>query len=381
MIEPHGGSLVNGYNSDAERIKTRAINAPTVRMNRTAWLDANLIANGGFSPLTGFMKQAEVDSVIDNMRLPDGTVWSLPILLQVSRRKAESLELHEDVELLSPTGELFGILELEEIYKIDMRRICEDVFGANWHNGGDHPGVLKFAQNGSYALAGTIRAIRPVKQQKQLLSPLETRLYIQGVGWKTITAFQTRNPLHRAHEYLLRCALEVSDGLFVHPLVGETKADDIPASVRWKTYRAILDRYFPATRILLSPFPAAMRYAGPREAIHHAIARKNYGATHFIVGRDHAGVGDFYGTYEAQEIFDEFSPDEIGISILKFEHAFYDKSLKMMATKKTTRSSSDSWVHLSGTKVRELLRSGGKIPEELSRPEVVSILREFYQQS
>ena len=336
--------------------------------------DFELLANGGFSPLEGFQGSAEWRSVCDSMRLTDGRPWPIPITLATDRG-----EVGQTLELNAADGSRLGSLTVEEVYERDLQHEALQVYRTSDEA---HPGVAAMLREGSRTIAGPIAAealpghIDAVAPY--VLSPDDTRARFAELGWKTVVGFQTRNPIHRAHEYITKAALEIVDGLFIHPIVGETKDDDIPADTRMRCYEVLLDKYYPRQRVLLGVNPAAMRYAGPREAIFHALVRKNYGCTHFIVGRDHAGVGDYYGTFDAQHIFDEFEPGELGIEPLKFEHSFWCKITRGMATAKTSPSGPEDRVFLSGTKVRELLGRGERPPEEFSRPEVADVLIEAY---
>jgi sulfate adenylyltransferase len=375
-IAPHGGQLINRIATAVERQEflDKADQLPRVQLDERATSDLVMIAIGGFSPLKGFMEQADYELVVEDMRLTNGLPWAIPITLSVSEEVAEPLQEGSWVRLDDSQGRFIGILELTQKYRYVKAHEAVNVYRTDDHN---HPGVKVVYEQGPINLAGPIwllqRDLHPLFPAYQI-DPAQSRQSFQEKGWKTIVGFQTRNPIHRAHEYIQKCALEIVDGLFLHPLVGATKEDDIPADVRMRCYEIMLEHYFPQDRVILGINPSAMRYAGPREAIFHALIRKNYGCTHFIVGRDHAGVGDCYGTYDAQYIFDEFKPEELGIVPMKFEHAFYCTRTQQMATTKTSPSEPKDRIHLSGTKVRALLREGKLPPPEFSRPEVAAEL-------
>ena len=375
-IAPHGGQLIDRIASPAQREEflSKADFLPRVQLDARAVSDLELIAIGGFSPLTGFMERADYDSVVENMRLANGLVWSIPITLSVTEEVASNLKEGNLLRLDDPTGRFIGVLELTQKYSYDKKHEAVKVYLTDDEK---HPGVRVVYDQGPINLAGPIWLLQRDPHPhfpKYQIDPAASRQLFKEKGWKTVVGFQTRNPIHRAHEYIQKCALETVDALFLHPLVGATKEDDIPADVRMRCYEILLERYFPKDRVTLAINPAAMRYAGPREAIFHAMVRKNYGCTHFIVGRDHAGVGDYYGTYDAQYIFDLFEPDELGIVPMKFEHAFYCTVTQGMGTTKTSPSTPEQRIHLSGTKVREMLRRGELPPPEFSRPEVVAEL-------
>ncbi|EEQ79133.1 sulfate adenylyltransferase [Staphylococcus warneri L37603] len=374
-IRPHGGTLVNRIveGTEREQLIENAKSLHSIILNQWSLSDLELIGIGGFSPLTGFMNRADYESVVEHVHLKNGHVWSVPITLPVSQTEANNLEIGEQVALYGEDGTLYGVLDLEEKYTYDKEKEAQHVYGTTDNA---HPGVKKVCEKGEYYLAGPIQLINRPQHDAFVdyhLDPLETRQLFNELNWKTVVGFQTRNPVHRAHEYIQKSALEIVDGLLLNPLVGETKSDDIPAEVRMESYQAILKNYFPENRARLVIYPAAMRYAGPREAILHALVRQNYGCTHFIVGRDHAGVGDYYGTYEAQEFISQFE-NELDIQILKFEHAFYCEACGNMATAKTCPHDASNHLHLSGTKVREKLRNGESLPEKFSRPEVANVL-------
>ncbi|MDB9313226.1 sulfate adenylyltransferase [Spirulina sp. CS-785/01] len=382
-IPPHGGTLINRLASDAEKKEflAQGERLPRVQLDDRAFSDLVMIAIGGFSPLTGFMEQNDYETVVTEMHLANGLAWSLPVTLSVSEDVANSLKEGEWVRLDDSQGRFVGVLELTQKYRYNKAHEATNVYQTDDEK---HPGVKVIYEKGDYNLAGPVwllqRDPHPLFPKYQI-DPAESRQLFQERGLKTIVGFQTRNPIHRAHEYIQKCALETVDGLFLHPLVGATKSDDIPADVRMRCYEIMMERYFPQERVILAINPSAMRYAGPREAIFHALIRKNYGCTHFIVGRDHAGVGDYYGTYDAQKLFDEFDPDELGIIPMKFEHAFYCKRTGQMATSKTSPSSPEERLHLSGTKVREMLRRGELPPPEFSRPEVAQALANAMKQT
>ncbi|MEM7772595.1 MAG: sulfate adenylyltransferase [Cyanobacteria bacterium P01_A01_bin.37] len=376
LVPAHGGTLINRLASPEQKATflEKGDSLPQVTLDDRAVSDLAMIAIGGFSPLTGFMEEADYLTVVKEMRMANGLPWAIPVTLSVTQEEAAPLTEGTLVRLNDKDGVFVGVLELTQKYEYDKKLEAVNVYRTDEEK---HPGVKVVYDQGPVNLAGPVwmleRQPHPLFPAYQI-DPEASRQMFEERGWKTVVGFQTRNPIHRAHEYIQKCALETVDGLFLHPLVGATKSDDIPADVRMRCYEIMMDNYFPKERVILAINPAAMRYAGPREAIFHALVRKNYGCTHFIVGRDHAGVGDYYGTYDAQHIFDEFEPGELGITPMKFEHAFYCTRTQTMATSKTSPSSKEERIHLSGTKVREMLRRGELPPPEFSRPEVAAEL-------
>jgi len=369
---PLAGVFIDPANRAAALREARTL--PQIMLSPLSISDVELLGNGAYTPLTGFLNKADYNSVVDTMHLTNGSVWSIPITLPVDREFANSIKDGQRVALAEPDGHILAIVTVEEKYDYDKKREAREVFRTEEEK---HPGVARLYQQGDVLLGGPVEVIdfpsnRPFMEYRR--TPAETRALFAERGWKTVVGFQTRNPVHRSHEYLQKVALEMIDGLLLHPLVGETQAEDIPADVRMASYRVLLDNYYPANRVALSVFPAAMRYAGPREAIFHALCRKNYGCTHFIVGRDHAGVGNYYGTYDAQLIFDEFQPGELGITPLMFEHTFFCQKCEAIVSSRTCPHDKSQHLIFSGTEVRRRLRAGEPLPHEFTRPEVGQVL-------
>jgi sulfate adenylyltransferase len=364
LIAPHGGELVDRTGERPDDLD----GLETLTLTSRELSDLDMLASGALSPLTGFMGRGDYESVLENMRLANGLPWALPVCLAVDEApRADRVALAD-----------YAVLEVGDVFEYDKEREAQQAFGTTDDG---HPGVARLYEQKPLYVAGRVNVFKRAEAPfpELALDPAESRATFAERGWKRVVGFQTRNPIHRAHEYLTKVALETVDGLLIHPLVGDTKSDDVPAKTRVECYRVLLDGYYPRDRVVLSAFPAAMRYAGPREAIWHAICRKNYGCSHFIVGRDHAGVGDYYGTYDAQLIFDQFEPHELDIEPMFFEHSFWCKRCGAMASAKTCPHGGDDHVFLSGTKVRELLGNGELPPEEFSRPEVASVLIDAYR--
>lgn len=375
-IQPHGGTLVIREASAARKtaLADEAKGLPRVTVSDRELSDLELIANGGLSPLRGFMTRADYDSVLKNRRLANGLAWTIPITLSQTEDQAAKLKKGGRVALADGSGVAVAVMDVLEIYERDFAR---EAMGVYRTEDPAHPGIAAIASQGKMLLGGPVEVFKRAAHDDFLpyrLDPVQTREAFKGRGWSTVVGFQTRNPIHRAHEYITKCALEIVDGLLIHPLVGETKSDDIPADVRMECYEVLMEKYYETDHVMLSVLPAAMRYAGPSEAIHHAIMRQNYGCSHFIVGRDHAGVGNYYGTFDAQKLFDEFTPEELAITPLKYEHAFWSKQAGGMATSKTAPHIEGDRVFLSGTKVREMLTKGEVPPAEFTRPEVAKVL-------
>jgi len=381
QINPHGGRLIDRLiHGDAARaLAERAASLPQITLNPREQADVEMITVGAMSPLEGFMVREDYDGVVANMRLAKGLAWTIPVTLAIDESRAARIKEGDRVALHDERGTFLAVLDVQSKFKPDKTREAERILRTT---DDAHPGVQYLKGCGDVYLGGPITAVRlPAHEdfQKSRLTPKETRVLFKAKGWTTVAAFQTRNPIHRAHEYLQKCALEIVDGLLIHPLMGATKSDDTPGPVRWECYDALLDGYYPRDRVALSVFPAAMRYAGPTEAIWHALVRKNYGCTHLIVGRDHAGVGNYYGTYDAHHIFKEFSRDEIELTPLFFDHAFFCKKCGNMASIKTCPHPKEDRLFLSGTKVREMLARGEALPEEFTRPGVAQVLTRHAQ--
>ncbi|MFQ5427377.1 MAG: sulfate adenylyltransferase [Thermodesulfobacteriota bacterium] len=383
LIAPHGGVLINRVVEGKARLNLEkaSLDMETKVLNEREISDLEMIATGGFSPLEGFMGHGDYHAVMDTMTLKSGLPWTIPVTLSATGAEAAAFKEGSDVALTNENGELLAVLHLEEIFNHDKEKEALRVYGTAEEA---HPGVKNVYAMGEKLLGGKISMLERTEYDKfneHRRDPLETRELFKKNGWRRVVGFQTRNPIHRAHEYIQKCALETVDGLMIHPLVGETKSDDIPADVRMNCYTTLMEKYYPADRVVLSVYPAAMRYAGPREAVFHALIRKNYGCTHFIVGRDHAGVGGYYGTFDAHLIFNKFEPEAIGIAPMFFDYTFHCKSCGGMASYKTCPHDSSEHITLSGTKVREMLRAGTCPPPEFSRPEVAEVLIKSMKQS
>lgn len=383
MIEPHGGKLVNRLLSGerAGELEAAALDLPVIDLNPFEVSDLEMLAIGAFSPLEGFMRREDYVSVVGEKRLANGLPWTLPVTLAVNQEKAESLKKTTRVALAGPNGTRLAVLQVEDVYPYDRETESLAVFRTT---NSDHPGARYLASRGDWLVGGAVEVFRRPKERdrfsKYRLDPTDTRRIFRERGWNTVVGFQTRNPVHRAHEYIQKAALEIVDGLLLHPIAGETKSDDVSLEIRLRCYEALLENYYPRDRVVLALNSASMRYAGPREAIFHALIRKNFGCTHFIVGRDHAGVGNYYGPYDAQKIFAEFRADELGITPLFFEHTFYCRECAGMASPKTCGHAKESRVLLSGTQVRKVLREGGQLPPEFTRPEVAAVLHQAFGQ-
>lgn len=380
-IAPHGGKLINRIAKDAQKkeLEDKASSLKKVSLTARLLSDVEMISVGAFSPLEGFMKRDDYESVVRNRRLKNGLVWTIPVTLAAEKEEANSLKEGEDIALLNSYGRIMAILHLEEKFPFDKKKEAKEVYRTV---DPAHPGVAYLYKRGGILLGGKVTLLKrpsPGRFQRYKIDPAKTREIFARKGWKKIVGFQTRNPIHRAHEFIIKCALEIVDGLFLNPLVGVTKKGDVPADVRIACYEVLIDKYFPKDRVVMAIMGASMRYAGPNEAIFHAIIRKNFGCTHFIVGRDHAGVGKFYGTFDAQNIFEEFKPEEIGITPLYFENAFYCRRCADLVTVKTCPHPESEHLSFSGSKVRELLAAGEIPPPEFTRPEIANILLDWFR--
>lgn len=383
LVPPHGGTLINRIVSEtqAATLREEAANLPRIELSSKQACDLEMIAIGAFSPLTGYVGKADFDSICNEMRLANGTVFPIPVTLAVDETVKGTLSEGGRAALHHADGTLLAVMDVAELYDHNRDIEMDGVFRTRDEA---HPGVKAIMDEGDCLVGGDIHVLtvtpehEPGEQFTEYrLAPAATRAAFEAKGWSTVAAFQTRNPIHRAHEYLCKCATEICDGLLIHPLVGETKPGDIPADVRMKCYETIIENYFVPEFTMLSVMPAAMRYAGPREAVLHAVVRQNYGVSHFIVGRDHAGVGDYYGTYDAQQIFNDLNEGDLAVTPLKFEHAAWSTKAQGMVSAKTFPKIKGDQIFLSGTKVRELLAEGKRPPAEFSRPEVADVLIEW----
>jgi len=377
LILPHGGTLVINMASEDERaeLQERAKSLPHLTIGSRQLADLEMLAIGAYSPLRGFMSQSDYLGVVNTMHLSNGLPWSVPITLATTQQQVNELHIGSELALVSEQGVLQAVMTIEDKFDYDRQHEARQVYRTEDEV---HPGVAVVYRQDDVLLGGPVRVVALQQQTfpEQRLTPTQSRAQFTERGWKRVVGFQTRNPVHRAHEYIQKCALETVDGLFLHPLVGDTKGDDIPADVRMRCYEVLLENYYPANRVMLGVLPAAMRYAGPREAIFHALMRKNYGCSHFIVGRDHAGVGNYYGTYDAHHIFAEFDAGELGITPMFFDHTFFCRTCEGMASSKTCPHGNEQHVTLSGTRVRQMLQAGEIPPREFSRPEVAKVLIE-----
>lgn len=377
LAVPHGGALMEQELplAIAQELVATLNHVPAVPLDRFHYDDVICLAWGVFSPLRGFQDRRQVRTVLTDMRLPDGEVWPVPVTLPIQDTLAASIKKSRLVRL-TYLEETVAIMHVDDIFWVEPTEEAQLVYGTTDPN---HPGVRRVLDQSPIRLAGPVTLTRtPTWPEHPVMTPREMRSLIRQRQWNSVVAFQTRNPLHRAHEYVQKVVLEHVDGLVIHPLIGATKSDDVPAEVRWAVYQALLSEYYPSERTWLSGFPAAMRYAGPREALLHALARKNYGFTHFIVGRDHAGVGSYYHPLASQRIFESFADAEIGINIVAAEPAFFCRKCDQMATAKTCPHPDSDREKLSGTRVRTTLKQGGYLPSEIIRPEVETILRDYY---
>ncbi len=382
LIAPHGGELIINMAGEAERaeLQERAKGLARISVGSRQLADLEMLANGAYSPLGGFMTRNDYLGVVNEMHLSNGLPWTIPITLPATTEQAAAIKEGQQVALVDGQGRLQAVMTVAEKYSYDKHLEARQVYRTEEDA---HPGVKIVYEQGDVLLGGPVRVVTLQNQAfaSYRYTPTQSRALFAERGWKRIVGFQTRNPVHRAHEYIQKCALETVDGLYLHPLVGDTKGDDVPADVRMRCYEILFENYYPAVRVILGVLPAAMRYAGPREAIFHSLMRKNYGCSHFIVGRDHAGVGGYYGTYDSQLIFSEFDPAKLGITPMFFEHAFFCRVCNSMASTKTCPHGNDQHVILSGTKVRQMLRAGEMPPPEFSRPEVAKVLIEAMRQT
>jgi sulfate adenylyltransferase len=383
LIPPHGGRLVDLMVDDPakkQKLVRESKGLSRIRLSTLEFSDLIMLGTGAFSPLEGFMTGSDYRSVLGNMRLADGTLWPLPVTITID--DTVDYKTGDTVALISPyTGEVAGNLYVEDIFHFDNKAEAIASFGTNDTS---HPGAKKLDCPGKYHIGGRVRVFTEGGYPENFSAyarPSEVRDIFVARKWKTIVAFQTRNPIHRSHEYLTKVVLETSDGIFIHPIVGKLKEGDIPAEIRMRCYEVLIDNYYPEDKVLLKVYPMEMRYAGPKEAVLHAIIRQNYGCSHIVIGRDHAGVGDFYGPFEAQEIFDAFSDDDLLIKPVKMGWTFYCQKCKSMASFKTCPHPDKDHIMISGTKLRTMLSSGQCPPEYIIRKEVADILIDYYKGS
>lgn len=386
LVTPHGSPALNILLLEGEMLENalkKAETLPSVTMSSRERGDLIMLGIGGFTPLDGFMNKADWQGVCDDMELKsgesEGLFWPIPITLSASSEQAEGFEIGDDIALKAEDGEIMGILTLEEKYTIDKEHECKTVFGTT---DTDHPGVKKVMEQADVNLAGRVEVFSqgefPTEYAGIYMTPTQTREEFAKKGWKKVAAFQTRNPMHRSHEYLAKIAVEICDGVMIHSLLGALKPGDIPAEVRQEAIGTLIDNYFKKDTVIQSGYPLDMRYAGPREALLHALFRQNYGCSELIVGRDHAGVGDYYGAFDAQDIFDQIPENALKTKPIKIDWTFWCNACQSMASTKTCPHDADQHVKVSGTKLRKALSEDEEVPENFSRPEVLQILRDYY---
>lgn len=386
LVPPHGSTelkpLLLNAEARAQALKL-ASTLPTITLSSRERGDLIMFGIGGFTPLNGFMNQADWQGVVDDMRLQSGDnaglFWPIPITLSAPKATADSLSQGDKVALVAQDGEIMGILTVEETYTIDKKHECQQVFTTT---DPEHPGVQQVLEQGEVNIAGSVEVLSegefPTLYPEIYKTPAETRAILDAKGWKTVAAFQTRNPMHRSHEYLAKIAIEICDGVLIHSLLGALKPGDIPADVRQEAIKTLIDNYFRQDTVIQAGYPLDMRYAGPREALLHAVFRQNYGCSHLIVGRDHAGVGDYYGAFDAQTIFEQVGKDDLITQPLKIGWTFWCNACNAMASDKTCPHEASEHVKVSGTKLRKALSEDEVVPENFSRPEVLQILRDYY---
>lgn len=386
LVPPHGSTVLKPLLLTGEHLqnaKQKAKHLPSITISSRERGDLIMLGIGGFTPLDGFMNQADWQGVCDDMTLQSGEnkglFWPIPITLSTSQALADTFSIGDEIALKAEDGEIMGVLTLEEKYHIDKAYECQRVFGTT---DASHPGVQKVMEQGEVNLAGRVEVLSegefPTEYAGIYMTPQQTRDLFIKKGWKRVAAFQTRNPMHRSHEYLAKIAVEICDGVMIHSLLGALKPGDIPADVRQRAIATLIDNYFRPDTVIQSGYPLDMRYAGPREALLHALFRQNYGCSDLIVGRDHAGVGDFYGAFDAQEIFDKIPKDAIKTKPLKIDWTFWCNACNAMASTKTCPHDALHHVKVSGTKLRKALSEDEPVPDNFSRPEVLQVLREYY---
>jgi sulfate adenylyltransferase len=383
LVNPHGSKelkplLLTGAALEQEKKRAQAL--PQVRISSREAGDLIMMGIGGFTPLEGFMTQADWAGVCKNMKMANGLFWPIPITLSTDKATADSIKIGGDVALVdSESNEILATMTVKEKYGIDKALECTSVYKTT---DVEHPGVKMVMEQGEINLAGPVKVLSqggfPEQYGEQFMTPAQTRAFFKEKGWSTIAAFQTRNPMHRSHEYLAKVAIEICDGVLIHSLLGKLKPGDIPADVRSRSIAALIDKHFVKNTVIQAGYPLDMRYAGPREALLHALFRQNYGCSHLIVGRDHAGVGSYYGPFDAQHIFNEIPKDALETKPLKIDWTFWCYQCGGMASSRTCPHTEKDRLLLSGTKLRKMLSENSDVPAEFSRPEVLAILRDYY---